>query len=328
MPKFTNNENLPIAVAVWLAHDDYDHDDDPYTISATTLLKPLKQIILSARVPEEDKPVDISSLVKSRIGTAIHDSIEKVWVTRDKLVTALKALGYKSRAIKRVVVNPKPEELTPDCVPVYLENRVKKKVGKWTVSGKYDFIVEGVVEDFKSTSTFTYTSGNKVDDYKRQGSLYRWLNPDVITADYMHINFIFTDFSMGVAKRTPGYPSNQIVSQRITLEPVTTVQAFVERKLAQIESLFNAPEEQLPKCTDADLWVDDPVYKYYKNPAKKARATKNFDTLAEAQKRLADDNFVGVVEEVKGKVKACKYCSAFPVCQQKDEYIHNGRLEL
>lgn len=328
MKRYSNNENLPISLAVWLAHDDYDHDDDPYTISATALLKPLKQFILAQRVPEEDKVDDVSGLVKSRIGTALHDSIETVWITPEKLIPALKALGYKSRVIDRIVINPDPDSVTEDQLPVYLEQRTSKKVGKWTVTGKYDFIIEGEVQDFKSTSTFAYTKGNKDADYIRQGSIYRWLNPKIITKNRMQINFIFTDFNAGQAARDPKYPNNQIVAKSFDLEPVEAVQSYVERRLSQIEQLWNAPEEQLPKCSDEDLWVDSPVWKYYKNPAKKSRATKNYDNPAEAQKRLADDGFVGVVEEVKGEVKACKYCPAFALCKQKNEYLANGRLKI
>ena len=47
MNPVTNNTNLPLSIAVWLACDDYDYNNDPYTISATTLLKPLKQIYSS-----------------------------------------------------------------------------------------------------------------------------------------------------------------------------------------------------------------------------------------------------------------------------------------
>ena len=49
MRKYLNNSNVPLSLAVFLATDNYDHESD--TISATTLIKPLRQIILAARVP-------------------------------------------------------------------------------------------------------------------------------------------------------------------------------------------------------------------------------------------------------------------------------------
>lgn len=77
MRKFTNQEGIPLALAVFLAQDSYDHEED--VISATTLLKPIRQTILAKRVPQEERLVDIAGLASSRIGTAIHDAIERAW---------------------------------------------------------------------------------------------------------------------------------------------------------------------------------------------------------------------------------------------------------
>lgn len=327
MSKLTNTENIPISVAVWLATDTYDHNRDPYTISATALLKPIKQAILSKRVPPEDDVEDISGLVKSSIGTAIHDSIEHAWTTPELLQKALTKLGYAKKLIDRVVVNPDPKDVKEGQIPVYLEKRTAKRVGKWLVTGKFDFIIEGKLRDFKSTSAYTKIFGNKDHDYIKQGSLYRWLNPDIVTDPQMAIDFIFTDFSAAKAIQDPKYPRNQVESQDFELEPIPVVQRFVERRLDEIERLMDAPEEDLPECTLDELWADPTVWKYYKKKDAK-RATKNFDNPGEANKRLAADGHTGKVVEVPGKVKACKYCPAFMVCKQKDRYLLDGRLEI
>ena len=112
---YSNATNIPSAVAVFLATDNYDYD--PNTISATALLKPLRQLILSRRVPQEQTVMDISSMVKSRIGSAIHDAIERAWLTNYK--QAFKALGYPEGMIERIAVNP--TEILPNQIPVYLE---------------------------------------------------------------------------------------------------------------------------------------------------------------------------------------------------------------
>jgi len=62
--------------------------------------------------------------------------------------------------------------------------------------------------------------------------------------------------------------------------------------------------------------MDDPVWKYYKDPTKKQRSTKNFDNEYEANKKLAEDGFVGEVVKVMGTPKACNYCSARSICNQ------------
>ena len=73
-------------------------------------------------------------------------------------------------------------------------------------------------------------------------------------------------------------------------------------KLKEIHTYHNADQETLPECTDEELWATPTVYKYYKNPNKLDRSTKNFDTLDAAHARLASEGSVGIVNEVKGQV--------------------------
>ena len=326
MSKYANTSSVPLSLAVFLASDFYDHDQDENTISATALIKPLRQIVLSARVPEDMTPVDLVNMVPSRMGSAIHDAIERSW--KDNYPNALASLGYPKRVIEKIRINPKPEELTDGVIPIYMEQRAKKTVGRFTVTGKYDFIGDGRVEDFKSTSTYTAMNNTNDEKYIWQGSIYRWLNPVIITKDEMAIQFIFTDWSKAKAMQDPKYPQQRIQQRLLPLKSIQETDAFVNRKLNQIEQYWDAKEEDLPLCTDADLWRSEPVFKYYKNPEKRARSTKNFDNRHDAQLRYIEDGSVGVVVEQPGQVTACKYCPAFAVCSQKDALIASGDLVL
>lgn len=326
MSKYANTSSVPLSLAVFLASDFYDHDQDQNTISATTLIKPIRQIVLGARVPEDVTPVDLVNLVPSRMGSAIHDAIERSW--KDNYTTALANLGYPKRVIENIRINPKPEELTDGIIPVYMEQREKKQVGKFLITGKYDFIGDGRVEDFKSTSTYSAMSNTNDEKYIWQGSIYRWLNPKIITKDEMAIQFIFTDWSKAKAMADPKYPQQRIQQRILPLKSIQETDAFVTRKLNQIEQYWDATEEQLPRCTDADLWRSEPVFKYYKNPEKRTRSTKNFDNRHDAQLRYIEDGSVGIVVEQPGQVTACKYCPAFAVCSQKDALIASGDLVL
>ena len=322
--KYANTNSVPLSLAVFLASDFYDHEEN--TISATSLIKPLRQIVLSARVPEDMTPLELVNLVPSRMGSAIHDAIERSW--KDNYQVALDSLGYPKRVIEKIRINPKPEELTDGQIPIYLEQRAHKQVGKFLISGKYDFIGDGRVEDFKSTSTFTAMNNTNDEKYIWQGSIYRWLNPQIITKDEMAIQFIFTDWSKAKAMQDPKYPQQRIQQRILPLKSIQETDAFIKRKLGQIEQYWDVPEEQLPLCTDADLWRSEPVFKYYKNPEKRARSTKNFDNRHDAQLRYIEDGSVGIVVEQPGQVTACKYCPAFAVCSQKDALIASGDLAL
>ena len=322
--KYANVGEVPLSIAVFLASDFYDHDSN--TISATALIKPIRQIILSDRVPEGEGIVDLVQMTASRMGSAIHDAIERAW--KDNYQVALAALGYPKKIIERVRINPEPAELTPDIIPIYLEQRAKKQVGKFLVSGKFDFIGDGRVEDFKTTSAYTAMRGTNDEKYIWQGSIYRWLNPQKITKDSMAIQFLFTDWSKAKATADPKYPQKRIQQKILPLKSLAETDLFVKNKLAQVEKLWDAPEDSLPMCSDEDLWRSDPVFKYYKNPEKTARSTKNFDSLQEAMIRKAEDGGNGLVKEVPGQVTACKYCPAFSVCSQKDALIASGDLIL
>jgi hypothetical protein len=322
--RYANVSEVPLALAVFLASDYYDHNDDPFTISATTLLKPLRQIILPSRIPAGEGLVNLADMMNNRMGTAIHDGIEKAWMTNYQV--AMQAIGLPQRVIDRIRINPEPEALTDDIIPVYMEQRLKRKLGKWTVSGKFDFIGEGKVQDFKSTGTFTYVKQTGADNYPQQGSIYRWLDSKKITQDVMDIHYIFTDWKAAMAKSDTSYPPKRFHTQSYQLMSLDATESFIRQKIALIEQYWDAPEEEIPQCDDSELWRSEPQFKYYKNPEKTARSTKNFDNMQDAQLRLIEDGSVGIVREVPGQVTACKYCPSFAICSQKDALIAAGDL--
>lgn len=330
--RYSHTSEVPLALAVWLASDNYDYNDDPNTISATTLIKPSRQVILTARVPESMAASPLPEMMKSRIGSAIHDAIERTW--KENYVTAMQALGYPLRVINRVAVNPTDDMLAAneDLIPVYLEQRLSRKLGKWTITGKFDFIGEGRVQDFKSTAVWTYMNQVNNNKYTLQGSIYRWLDPKKITQDEMDIHFIFTDHQASKVKTDPNYPPRGFKKQSFNLMPLAGTTKFILDKTTELEKFWNADEEDIPLCSDEDLWRSLPVFKYYKNPENStkpgARSTKNFDSRYDANLRMVEDGSVGVVVEKPGEVTACRYCSAFPVCSQKDTLIANGELVM
>lgn len=326
MTQYTNQLQIPLALAVFLATDDYDHESG--VISATSLMKPIRQIILPKRINPTDVAIDISSLVSSRMGSAIHAAIEKAWTSP---VSALKALGLPEKVYNNILINPSPEllELNSKAIPVYMEQRSYKQVGKYRVSGKFDFVAEGKVQDFKSTSVYSYLNQTSKDKYILQGSIYRWLNQDTITSDVMMIHYIFTDWSAADARQKPDYPKSRVFTQKFNLLSTAETEQYVKSKIAQIDQYLKADEADIPHCSDEDLWRKPDVYKYYKDPAKtEGRSTKNYDSKQDAYIRLAEDGNIGIVKEVKGQVVACRYCPAFDVCTQKDMYLASGDLVL
>lgn len=322
--QFLNVSEVPLALAVFLASDNYDYNNEPNTISATTLMKPIRQVVLPPRMPLVDAKVNLGDMMNNRLGAAIHDAIERAWT--DNHEAALSRLGYPTDLIKRIAVNPDPKNLPEDCIPIYLEQRLTRKLGKWNITGKFDFIGEGRVQDFKTTNVWTYKNQVNTLKYTQQGSIYRWLNPNMITDEHMDIIYIFKDWKASGVRSDPGYPPKAFHKQSFTLLDLPTTERFIKNKVDAIEKYWDAPEEDIPYCTDEDLWRSEPIYKYYKNPLKTSRSTKNYDNMPDAMIHFINDGSVGIVKTVPGQVTACKYCPAFSICSQKDQLIASGDL--
>lgn len=314
-------------MSVWMLHDDYDYVVADNYMSATTLMKPVRQTILKPRLPATKNTFDVTELIASSLGSAIHDSIEKAWgEPRNK---ALKALGYPDDVIDRVMINPTDDELkaATDPIPIYFEQRSIKEIVvdgvTYKIGGKFDAVAEGIVQDNKSTSVYTYMKGRKTEDYRLQLSIYRWLNQDKITQDYGLINFVFTDWQRFMTFQDANYPQHRVVTINIDLLSVAETEEWIINRIREIATNKDKPQKLLPRCTDSELWRSDPKYKYYSDATKiNGRSTKNFDSLVEANAHCITSG-KGIVVTVPGKVKACGYCEVFQICEQKDEYEHD-----
>lgn len=320
--KVTNNYGVNLLMAVWLLNDDYDHDFTPKTLSMSAIIKPLKKTILAKRVPAANRQVDVADLMASALGSAIHDAIEAVWLNDVKRGKALTKLGVPEDVQKSILINPKPEDLYEGCIPVYFEQRSVREFMGYRITGKYDAVADGRVNDTKSTGVFSYMKGGKDEDYRKQLSGYKWLNPDVVTDPTGQINFAFTDWQGFRANQDPNYPEKRLVTKEFLLLSDAQVEDFIRQRILDLEKYSDLPEEEIPECSQEDLWMDPPTYKYYSDPSKIAaggRATKNFSDPVEANAFLLEKG-KGQVVPVLGSPKACGYCDAFEICKQKDRY--------
>lgn len=316
----TDNKQLGIVMSVWAVHDDYDYQNLENYISATKLLKPLKMIIMGSRSQVKEDP-DVEDFVSRALGTSIHSAVEKAW-TQPHLAANLKKLGYPQAVIDRVVVNPTPEQLTDDMIPVYIEQRAYKTIEGFNVGGKFDMIAEGILHDIKSTSAYSWVFGGRDEEHKLQGSLYWWLNQDKVTEGFIRITYVFTDWQKMMAKQKPTYPQSRIQQKDIIMMTPVETEAWVRGKLQAMKRLWRAEEKDIPRCTDEELWRTEPVYKYYKDPTKTdGKSTKNFDDLSAAYAHLASQGGVGTVITFPGEVKRCGYCDGYDICQQRREYF-------
>ena len=325
--KYTNNSNLGMSTAVWLAADEYDFNPTFERFSATQLLKSTKSIILSTRFGMQagENQTDITDMVPSRMGTALHWSIEQTWTQDDLRNSSMRALGVPEHIIDGIRINPEEPEL--GTYPVYVEIRGYKEIEGVTISGSPDIIINGQVQDFKSTKTYNWIHGGNDDKYCWQGSIYRWIFPDKITQPTMQVNFIFTDWNPNkyVADKA-NYPPYRVGERELKLKPIDTVEDFLRNKVREIKQYQDADEADMPPCTPEDVWQKPTVYAYYKNPTSTGRSTANFSSHADAIARKKKDGDVGRIDIRPGKVGFCVYCPGRAICKQAETYEMQGLL--
>lgn len=297
--EFTNKSNFPQYIVDWLISDNYDYNEDPLTISATTLMKPTKAVILSKRYKDQLK-VDVSDLIASSLGGAIHDSIETVEtpnVSKETRVSRLMSVGESI----------------------------------YSVTGKYDILEQKedgtfTLRDVKTTSVWAYIYGGKDEDYRKQLSIYRWLlSIDKNINDVGFIDFFFTDWQSSKAKMDSSYPQQRLApGYRIELMSVEETEAWIKERLTLVENNKDAHDENLPPCTRSELWMSNDEYAVMKKGAK--RATKLCDSREEALAYMKEKEINGFVQLRPAKVKRCNYCPALPFCSQGLGYQKKGLL--
>ena len=298
---YTNRFNLPQYLVDWLIKDNYDYNQDPLTISATTLMKPVRAYWLTAR-HGDTLEIDVSELIAARLGSAIHDSIERV-----------------------------------ETPGVSKEERVRKTLEvdgvTFTISGKYDILVNEngrwTLRDIKTTSVWAYIFGGKDEDYRKQLSVYRWLlhGGEKHVGDVAFIDMIFTDWSSMKAKTEDNYPPQRIhPGYRIQLMTLEETEAWIRERLSFFYRYKDISDTNLPMCTKEELWASDDKFAVMKPGA--GRATKLCDSKEEATQYIAEKKLSAVVESRPGKVKRCKYCSAAPYCSQYKSFVAAGMIEF
>lgn len=308
----SNKHAISLPMAIWLGTDDYDMVPADNKLSCTTLLRPVRAILLSMRADKAGikSPVDVHDMVASRVGTAIHEAVEKALKSK-RLPEVLAALGHPPRVA--------------ESIEIHSEIRTEKPFLGWIVSGSADMIIDGFVHDIKTTTMWSFNSPRMWEKYVKQLSIYKWLNPDLIIEDYGFVEFYLKDWTaLEASFGKAGYPVSAIVQKPIELMPMFEVDRFLTKKITQITLLRDTPEHELPLCTDEELGMDASKWQYFANDDS-GRATKNFDTRSEAMAHRVSKG-KGLVKEKKGKANECRYCKAAHVCTQRKQLDEAGLL--
>jgi len=315
MPKYINYQQLSLPIFAWLIKEDYIKDPDPFTVSVSEIIKPIKPLVLSRHVNKDDTEIDVMNLLSSKIGTAIHNELEQVMQDLPLLIKAGELLNIPEKVIRNALI--------------MTETRTKKEIiPGYTLSGEFDLMMENQVSDYKSMSSYAYFKHSPTK-FIRQMSAYKYLNPDIITSDLGSIHYIITDFSAYDASRE-GFPQSKMFTEMYNLYSNEETEAFLIQQFNALKQYENNTVEELNElledCDEVQLEIEPSVFKYYADPAKTARSTKNFTDSYSANEFMASKGGKGIVIEVKGKISGCKFCSALSVCKQGQTYLEADLL--
>lgn len=227
--RIVNKSGIPESIHNFLVKDYYDHTEKGDSYSATELLKPVQEIILSRRHGDEIE-VDSSERLWSVLGSGVHSILE----SEDGI---------------------EPIE------------RLKAEIEGLTISGKPDRIKDGKIYDYKVTSAFSILYGSRLDEWRFQLSIYRWLyskQKGIKLADKGYIVAILRDWQEPNVKEGSKYPRAPMMEVPIHLMSLEATEMWLTVKIRKIKKELQKSDQELSKCTDKDRWWNQTKRKYMK----------------------------------------------------------------
>jgi len=282
--KITNIHNIPETFVNVLKRPTYSKGKA--NLSATQLLNSPKIVALSKKFEDEIEN-DVSDMVWSIFGTAIHGVLEH---------------GKDDNHI--------------------VEERLHAEIGGWKISGAVDLqIVTGEntlsIRDYKTTSAWAVM--NEKIEWEQQLNIYAWLvetNKGKIV-DSLGIVAIIRDWSRREAAKNEDYPQAPVKEIPIKLWPYEERQNFIEDRLvahADAEFALDA-DEDLPDCTPEEMWEKPSVWAVRKVGGVRAKSLHNTEEEAKAALEAAGKGFE--IEYRPGERTRCaSFCPVSNWCQQ------------
>ena len=248
--KITNKYNLPKPF-VKMAESDYQPTPNRYSV--TTLLKPVREIILSRRHYNEMEQ-DIADMTWALFGTAVHKILE----------------DYGENTSEVFLTVP---------------------IGKYEVSGRIDLIDGDTVIDYKTTSIWKFKMGD-FSDWEKQTKMYAFLlTAQGTLINHGKIIAILRDHRNGEARKDFEYP-HPIETITFDFDDYSDIEYFIRQKLASINEYADKPDDELPACTDEERWARNGGYAVMKKGRKSALRLLSSQEDAEEWKEANGGDFI------------------------------------
>lgn len=306
--KFTNRTNIPKELLIFAIYHATQYDGKPTTatnLSVSDFLTPMRKLIYKIQSPEITELTDVSYIMKSAKGTAMHSGMEAAleWYG-----------GYKQ------------------------EIRSQKVIDGVVVSGKFDLIdlETNTLKDLKHVSSYTYKKLmldiEKIKDmdnsmsikerleyiptytkFQLQMSMYKWLNPELNLNPYGDIIFSLNDG--GGMER---YPIDNF--HRFPLLLDEEIEEFVINHLTELKQ--HLANGTLPLCSDSERGFSPAEYKLQRVSPTNGQLTtvrgSKFDNYTKFREFVVAKGKLGDVEQItEAKYTLCNYCNYSSICTQE-----------
>lgn len=276
----TNNLNLPRAF-VEMAQKDYEIKPDEYR--ATSLLKPVREILLERRHKDEITQ-DVSDMIWMLFGTAVHSVLEQQ-VEGDHEIK---------------------------------EARIKIPFAGKILSGKpdlYDGQRETLV-DYKTTSVWKVVH-REFDDWRKQLLIYSYMLRSIgFPVSRGEIIAMLKDHSKTKAKTDADYPPLPVsrIIFKFKEQDFADIEQFLTEKFEAIKEAESLPDDELPLCPPADRYNSGDAYAVKRNGRK--TALRVLDSQEVAEEYIVQNGGKDLyVEHRPGVDKKCmEYCSCREFC--------------
>lgn len=286
--KFTNKFNIPQTFVNVVDRPTYSKGKAH--LSVTQLINSPKIVALTKKFDHELEQ-DVSDMVWSIFGSAVHSILE----------------------------HGKDENHR-------IEERLHVELDGWRISGAIDLQVihpdsSISIKDYKTTSVWAVM--NEKAEWEEQLNIYAWLVETVKSAPVKDIGIvaIIRDWSRRDAANKEGYPEAPIKELPIKLWSYEEREEFIKKRIHEHAACDFAMEtdDELPKCTPAEMWEKPTVYAVTKKGNVRAKSLHETPEKAEEAAASLGKDYEVIVRPGE-RTRCANFCLVSTYCQQWRDY--------
>jgi hypothetical protein len=228
--KITNKLNLPQAIVEVAMKNNEDYVFNPNSFGVTTLLKPIREIILSRKYRDNIEQ-DVSEMINLLFGSAFHKMFEEL---QEKDVLKEQKVSYE-----------------------VLDNMF--------LSGIYDRYNTKTftIEDYKTSSV----NKNDFSDYKMQGLMYAYLlRKNGLYVENIKFYVFYKDYKQYMKDKLP----IEVLEWQVHSSELQDIERIIKEKFKALKDNHNVDDDKLPMCSDKERWYSGEKYAIMKHGSSKA----------------------------------------------------------